>query len=391
LQVAISHQVYDAFLDRAVASLLAAGFHALVPPGVAPAPWAAGWSALLLNDSPGAPAIFAIGEVTPEDLSSAQGRIDRLTAGLSRAGIVQRGTLGVVYVLVASGGLTQGQLRALRRAGPAVYYPGLRPATWVVDVPGRSVRTGRHFGRAEGVDALQAALHELDSPASDLLPAGATPWRPSALRTADFYDLMRGRQPLVTYGLISLNVAIFLAELASGALNSGTTLTRFGALVPRLVLAGQWWRLFTAVFLHAGVAHILFNMTSLFAVGTLAERLYGNLRFLGIYLGAGLIGSVASLAFAATSSNLDTIGVGASGAIFGVAGALLTVRFQNSQVIPRAVRERVSNTMIPLVAISLLFAYLTPYVDNAAHVGGLIGGMVLSFLFPLTKDVEVPR
>jgi rhomboid protease GluP len=135
------------------------------------------------------------------------------------------------------------------------------------------------------------------------------------------------------------------------------------------------------------VAHILFNMTSLYAVGTLAERLYGSARFLGIYLGAGLLGSAVSFGYAVVTGNLDILGVGASGAIFGVAGALITVRFQASDAIPESVRRRVSSSMLPLVVISLVMSFLTPHVDNAAHLGGLFGGMALSLLLPLTRSV----
>jgi rhomboid protease GluP len=88
------------------------------------------------------------------------------------------------------------------------------------------------------------------------------------------------------------------------------------------------------------------------------------------------------------SGNTNIVGVGASGAIFGVAGALVTVRFQRSDAIPLSVRQKVSSSMLPLVGISLLIAYLTPHVDNAAHMGGLLSGMLLSLVLPLTRRIE---
>ena len=163
------------------------------------------------------------------------------------------------------------------------------------------------------------------------------------------------------------------------------TVREWGAQSPSLIQHGQWWRLITEMFLHASLTHIVFNMASLLAIGTLAERLYGSAKFLAIYLGAGLIGSVVSFSFAVAQGHLSILGVGASGAIFGVAGALLTVRFQQSEVIPAALRRRVSSSMAPLVLISLFLAAVTPYVDNSAHLGGLFGGMILSFTFPLVK------
>jgi rhomboid protease GluP len=199
---------------------------------------------------------------------------------------------------------------------------------------------------------------------------------------------MRGRQPIVTYALIACNVAVYGLMMLQGGPDHEGVLRRFGALSPALVQQGQWWRLLMSIFLHASVAHILFNMTSLFAVGTLAERLYGSAKFLGIYLGAGLVGSVASVGYGFLSGNADVLGVGASGAIFGVAGALLTVRFHRSDVIPPRLRQRISSSMLPLVLLSLVFArVMAANVDNSAHVGGLLGGMALSFLLPLTRRV----
>jgi rhomboid protease GluP len=168
-----------------------------------------------------------------------------------------------------------------------------------------------------------------------------------------------------------------------------STVRDWGAQSPSLIEHGQWWRLFTEMFLHASLTHILFNMASLLAIGTLAERLYGSAKFLAIYLGAGLIGSLVSFSYAVAQGNLNVLGVGASGAIFGVAGALMTVRFQHTDVIPAALRRRVSSSIAPLVLVSLFLAAVTPYVDNSAHLGGLIGGMALSFAFPLTKRAPV--
>jgi rhomboid protease GluP len=87
------------------------------------------------------------------------------------------------------------------------------------------------------------------------------------------------------------------------------------------------------------------------------------------------------------TGQMNVLGVGASGAIFGVAGALVAVRLHPSDVIPQRLRQRVSTSMLPLVAVSLIFAYLTPGVDNAAHVGGLLGGVLLSFVFPLPRRI----
>jgi rhomboid protease GluP len=194
---------------------------------------------------------------------------------------------------------------------------------------------------------------------------------------------------VVSILLIAVNVTIFLLVYRGGSEVSGKVLVDSGALVPSLVQGGEWWRLFTAIFLHASIPHILFNMTSLFAIGVLAERLYGSLKFLAIYLGSGLIGSLVSFGYAVVSgTSLSDPHVGASGAIFGIAGALLTIRFQRSEVIPQRVRAQISGWLIALVGINLAISFVTPYVDNSAHIGGLIGGIALSFVFPLVRETR---
>src|SRR5206468_10455577 len=128
-------------------------------------------------------------------------------------------------------------------------------------------------------------------------------------------------------------------------------------------------------------------MISLFVVGSLAERLYGSFKFLAIYMGSGLIASLAGLGYSIAVGDLYTPHVGASGAIFGIAGALMTMRFQRTDVVPLNVRNRTSSSMIMLVALNLIVLTFTPNIDNAAHIGGLAGGMALSFVFPLARRI----
>lgn len=380
---------YQIFLARVSVGLAAAGCERLLTPGAAPVPWAVGWDQVLLSHAPGEETLFAFTRWDGQCAGEMQERIDRLVTGLSQSGTLHAAPLRLVSAVVLPSGASEGEKRNLLRLAPSLFVNGLRPVTWVVDLAGNQVASSRRSGNLPELDVIRAAVsggvETIDAAQGEALRLQHSE------RMNAFQGLMRGRQPWVSYALVALNSAIFLLTYLGGATEGGETsaarLNAFGALVPQLVLDGQWWRLFTAIFLHASIQHILFNMTSLLAVGVLAERLYGSMKFIGIYLGAGLIGSVTSLAFAGISGTLDVPGVGASGAIFGVAGALVTVRFQSSEIIPRVLRDRVSNTMIPLIAISLIFAYLTPYVDNAAHVGGLLGGMLLSFIFPLTRSV----
>jgi rhomboid protease GluP len=207
-----------------------------------------------------------------------------------------------------------------------------------------------------------------------------------------FYDLMGGRRPIATYVLIAINVVIFVALTVYAGSPTGAgyghALDTFGDSSAYLVEHGQWWRLFTAMFLHGSFEHVLLNMISLLYLGVIAERLYGSVKFIAIYVGSGLAGSVASVLFNALYGDPHVASVGASGAIFGIAGALLTLRFQHSDVIPRSVRDRISSSILPIVLINLVFSrFLAAYIDNSAHVGGLLGGIVLSFVFPLSREL----
>lgn len=375
---------YAEFLNRSKSGLIARGAEDVLPPDGRGPDWTAGWDQVLLSREPGSNTLYAFtcsGDLNAKDLSA---RLDRLSQGLAGTDVLALGPLKLTAVVAFPSGADQGVHRAARRLAPSAYYPGLRPSTWTVDLAAGTVRGPRFSSSAEVRAVLEGAAS----------PAAPSPWEedPGVLQQRHhhqlgaFQRLMSGRQPVVTYALIAVNVAIFLVMYTSGALNSNQGIQSYGAVSAELVERGEWWRLLTSMFLHASFAHILFNMTSLFAVGTLAERLYGSTRFLLIYLGAGIIGGLASFTWALVAGNPAELGLGASGAIFGIAGALLTVRFQPSDVIPLALRQRVSSAMAPLVAISLPLSYaLTPNVDNSAHIGGLLGGMALSFVFPLTR------
>jgi membrane associated rhomboid family serine protease len=393
----IAASSYEQFMVAASYELRAEGSHVLFEraAGAAVPDWLASWDEILINETPGAAALSAFTTGDGSDARVLQERVDGLAAGLADLGVF-RGPPIALNVIVS---FEEPPLPSLRKAAshlvPRAYFPGLRPRSYVVDLSTNGVAGGRGT-------ALRTVLeHALLSKSSSRNAADVEQrQRAHRANTSQFYELMRGRQPIVTYSLVIVNVVIFVLMLSSSGghalstvLHGGPvadgTVRNWGAQSPLLIEHGQWWRLFSEMFLHASLTHIVFNMASLLAVGTLAERLYGSAKFLAIYLGAGLIGSLASFSYAVAQGNLNVLGVGASGAIFGVAGALLTVRLQQTDVIPAALRRRVSSSMAPLVVVSLFLAAVTPYVDNSAHLGGLFGGMALSFAFPLTKRAPV--
>jgi rhomboid protease GluP len=179
------------------------------------------------------------------------------------------------------------------------------------------------------------------------------------------------RRPVATWALLGVNIVVWLAATAAGGTEDPEVLLDFGAMSGPLVANGQYWRLFTAMFLHVGVAHLAFNGFGLLIFGQLVERTYGHARFLTIYILAGLSGSVASYLL-----NTIFIGAGASGAIFGVLGALAAFFVARRKTFGGMARRNLTGLLV-LAAINLSYGWVTPGIDNWAHIGGLAAGFLL--------------
>ena len=176
---------------------------------------------------------------------------------------------------------------------------------------------------------------------------------------------------MVTYALLVVNLLVFAAAQQAGAGDDPEVLLDFGAMFSPLIADGQYWRLFTAMFLHADVPHILFNGLGLLLFGGIVERTFGHLRFGAIYVIAGLSGSVLSFGM-----NSVAIGAGASGAIFGVLGALGAFFAVQRDTIGRPARINLAAVAV-MAGISLAYGLVTPRIDNWAHLGGLVGGAAM--------------
>ncbi len=182
----------------------------------------------------------------------------------------------------------------------------------------------------------------------------------------------------VTPTIIGINIAVFVLMLMAGAgltATNGRVELAFGSNYGPLTWNGQYWRLLTAAFIHFGVFHLAFNMYALYSGGRWTERLYGSARFAVIYLLSALAGSVVSGWWDASRNS-----AGASGAIFGVYGALLVFVLRRPDDIPRDVLKAVRGGAISLCVYSLAMGVAMPFVDNAAHIGGLLGGAIAGFL-----------
>jgi rhomboid protease GluP len=199
------------------------------------------------------------------------------------------------------------------------------------------------------------------------------------LREAFFVRLFRLSPGFpVTRGLVAINVVVFLLMCLAGAdplQPGGRVAVAWGSNFGPLTLGGQWWRLLSSVFIHFGLLHLAVNMWSLYQTGALVERLFGSGRFLMLYLLAGLAGSLASLVW-----NPLVNSAGASGAIFGVIGGLLVFLFDQRQGVPRVIAVDVRKTTLFFVAFNLINGFTHAGIDNAAHLGGLVGGTLAGLM-----------
>jgi rhomboid protease GluP len=179
-------------------------------------------------------------------------------------------------------------------------------------------------------------------------------------------DIFTKKKPVITYALIIINVLVFLAMYIFGKGSEDTlTLLLFGANYPVLVRAGDYYRLITSAFLHAGLLHLIFNNYALYVIGSQLESFLGKAKFLIIYLVSAICGSLMSMLFS------DGISVGASGAIFGLLGSLLYFGYNYRVYLGTVLKSQI----IPLIILNLIIGFITPGIDNAAHIGGLLGGL----------------
>ncbi len=205
-------------------------------------------------------------------------------------------------------------------------------------------------------------------------------------------------RPRVAITIVAINVAVFLVMVAFGAGLSSLDLRvhlLFGANYGLLTWHGQEWRLLASAFIHFGLIHLLFNMVALFSGGRLIESLFGSARFTAIYLLSALAGGV-------VSGWWDPLrmSAGASGAVFGVYGALLAFFARRPRDIPLDILKSVAMGAGSLLLYSLAFGVAVgfvpnaPQVDNSAHIGGLLAGVVSGYLLARPFEPEaraVPR
>ena len=205
--------------------------------------------------------------------------------------------------------------------------------------------------------------------------------KPNAARTVRQVkgNITRHAAP-VTATLVGINVLVYLVTVAQGGglnLPGGRVFVQ-GGLYGVNVAQGEYWRLFTVMFLHGGVLHIAFNMFALWWLGSIVEQLIGPWRFLLVYVSSGLAGSAGALIV----SGLHVFTVGASGAIFGIMGALLVLEYMQT--------GSLAGQAMTMIVINLVISVSIPGISIGGHIGGLIGGIVCTFALAKTRHMQ-PR
>ncbi|MTV81049.1 rhomboid family intramembrane serine protease [Secundilactobacillus folii] len=189
--------------------------------------------------------------------------------------------------------------------------------------------------------------------------------------------------PYITVSLIVIMVIIYGLMSVMGGSQNAQVLIEFGAKYDPLILAGQWWRLITPVFLHMGFEHLLLNMVTLYFIGIQIEGIFGHWRYLVIFVLSGIGGNLASFAF-----NPNAISAGASTAIFGLFGAFLMLGesfWENPYI------RQMTRTFLLFIVLNLVFGFLTPGTDLVGHIGGLVVGFLAGYIVGVPKLGPVNR
>ena len=183
--------------------------------------------------------------------------------------------------------------------------------------------------------------------------------------------------PVVTYALIAVNALIFLAMIFTAPSFLSLTnqqMLKWGADFGPLTLNGEWWRLITSCFLHFNFIHIGMNMFILFQVGVFTEKLFGNVRFLLLYMLAGVGGNLLSLY---GHSSHAVVSAGASGAVFGVYGGLLAFLLIQRGVVPSSMALGIAKSAGIFIVYNVIYGLSSPTTDLLAHAGGLVFGFLV--------------
>lgn len=194
--------------------------------------------------------------------------------------------------------------------------------------------------------------------------------------------MFKEKKPTVTYLIILINLIVFgLMYVFGNGSENIDTLIKFGANYAPLTKSGEYYRLITSAFLHIGVIHLLCNLYALYVIGPQIEQFFGRIKYILIYLFSAIMGSLFTLVLSGDS----TVSAGASGAIFGLFGAILYFGYTYRGYIGNVIISQI----VPVVLLNLFIGLTSTNIGNAAHIGGLVGGYVMSL--SLGADIDESR
>lgn len=194
--------------------------------------------------------------------------------------------------------------------------------------------------------------------------------------------MFKEKKPTVTYLIILINLIVFgLMYVFGNGSENIDTLIKFGANYAPLTKSGEYYRLITSAFLHIGVIHLLCNLYALYVIGPQIEQFFGRVKYILIYLFSAIMGSLFTLVL----SGDNTVSAGASGAIFGLFGAILYFGYTYRGYIGNAIISQI----VPVILLNLFIGLTSTNIGNAAHIGGLVGGYVMSLA--LGADIDESR
>ena len=266
-------------------------------------------------------------------------------------------------------------------------------------LPSNTIFNARAIGTILQFDALDAdgkTWHKIGciaaDPQSTLSMLSALPARQTdafAAEHAEHRDFQQRLDTLspsapVTTVLVMINVIVFALMVLNGAgfmVANGPVAIQWGSNFGPLTINGQWWRLLSSTFIHFGIIHLAFNMLALYSTGKMVERMYGSLQFSLLYIFSGVAGSLVSLWW-----HPDINSAGASGAIFGVFGGILAFMLNRNNGVPKTIMNAHSKSTALFIGYNLLFGFSQTGIDNGAHIGGLLGGIIFGAL--LARPME---
>ena len=201
----------------------------------------------------------------------------------------------------------------------------------------------------------------------------------------DFSAFIKSRRK-VNMAMVAINIIVFIVLEIMGDTHSAPFMLEHGASYAPMVLEGQYWRLFTCMFLHFGFEHLAYNMFSLIFLGDIIESVMGPVRYLIIYIVGGLGGNIISVMLSMRSGRY-AVAAGASGAIFACMGAFLYFALRNRSSFGPSHMRRLGMMIMLMIMQSLV----DKGVDNAAHIGGFVSGFILAVLLYHPRKLSVRR